>query len=262
MTLATVGLLHPGAMGAAVGKLLTGGGRTVLWASEGRSAASARRAGQAGLQDAGTATALAAASDLVLSICPPHGALETARAVGPFTGLYLDANAVSPGTADEIRAVVQGAGARYVDGGIIGGPPQGTGGSTRLYLSGADAPAVAEVFRSGGLETLVLDGERTAASALKMAYAGWTKGTAARLLTMRAAARAHGVEEALVREWEHSIPSLPDRSAQAARAADEKGWRWVAEMREIAATLAAADLPSGFHEAAAEVFERRGPTAA
>jgi 3-hydroxyisobutyrate dehydrogenase-like beta-hydroxyacid dehydrogenase len=127
MTLATVGLLHPGAMGAAVGKLLTRGRRTVLWASEGRSAASAGRAAQAGLQDAGTATALAARSDLVLSICPPHGALETARAVGPFTGLYLDANAVSPGTADQIRAVVQGAGARYVDGGIIGGPPQGPG---------------------------------------------------------------------------------------------------------------------------------------
>ena len=74
---------------------------------------------------------------------------------------------------------------------------------------------------------------------------------------MREAARAHGVEDALVREWEHSIPSLPDRSAQAARQADEKGWRWVAEMREIAATLAAADLPAGFHEAAAEVFARR-----
>ncbi len=262
MTIATVGLLHPGAMGAAVGTLLTGSGRTVLWASEGRSPASATRAERAGLHDAGTATALAARSDLVLSICPPHGALDTARAVGPFTGVYVDANAVSPGTADEIRAVVQGAGARYVDGGIIGGPPDGTGSATRLYLSGADAAAVAEVFADAGLETLVLDGEATAASALKMAYAGWTKGTAALLLAMREAARAHGVEDALVREWEHSIPSLPDRSAQAARAADEKGWRWVAEMREIAATLAAADLPAGFHEAAAQVFERRGQPAA
>jgi 3-hydroxyisobutyrate dehydrogenase-like beta-hydroxyacid dehydrogenase len=257
MTIATVGLLHPGAMGAAVGRVLTRTGRTVLWASEGRSAQTAARAQQAGLEDAGTATALAARSDLVLSICPPHGALDTARAVGPFTGIYLDANAVSPATAARIAAVVQDAGARYVDGGIIGPPPEGPRPTARLYLSGADAPAVAEVFAAGGLETPVLDGEPTAASALKMAYAGWTKGTAALLLTMREAARAHGVEDALVREWQHSIPSLPDRSAQAARAADEKGWRWVAEMREIAATLAAADLPAGFHEAAAEVFERR-----
>jgi 3-hydroxyisobutyrate dehydrogenase-like beta-hydroxyacid dehydrogenase len=258
MTIATVGLLHPGAMGAAVGRVLTRSGRSVLWASDGRSAQSAARARQAGLDDAGTPTALAARSDLVVSICPPHGAVDTARAVGRFTGVYVDANAVSPATAAEIRAVVEGAGARYVDGGIIGPPPDGVDDSTRLYLSGADAPAVAEVFAGTGLKTPVLDGQATAASALKMAYAGWTKGSAALLLTMRAAARAHGVEEALVREWEHSIPSLPDRSAQAARAADEKGWRWVAEMREVAATLAAANLPAGFHEAAAEVFERRG----
>ncbi len=94
-----------------------------------------------------------------------------------------------------------------------------------------------------------------------MAYAGWTKGSAALLLTVRAAARAYGVEEALVAEWERSIPALPERSRQAARSADEKGWRWVAEMQEIAATMAAADLPAGFHEAAAEVFALRDPRA-
>lgn len=256
MTIATVGLLHPGAMGAAVGKVLTQGGRTVLWASAGRSAESRARARDAGLQDAGTVPAVADRSDLVLAICPPHGALDVARAIGPFTGLYVDANAVSPATAAEIREIVEAAGARYVDGGIIGPPPDGSN-APRLYLSGADAPRVAELFAGSPLEALVLDGEPTAASALKMAYAGWTKGTAALLLTMREAARAYGVEDALVREWEHSIPSLPERSAQAARQADAKGWRWVAEMREIAATLGAADLPTGFHEAAAEVFERR-----
>ena len=257
MTIATVGLLHPGAMGAAVGRVLTRAGTTVLWASQGRSAESGARADEAGLHDARTVAELAARSDLVLAICPPHGALDAARSVGPFTGLYVDANAVAPGTAAEIRAVVEAAGARYVDGAIIGSPPEGADSTTRLYLSGPGAGEVAEVFAAGGLQALVLDGEATAASALKMAYAGWTKGTAALLLTVRAAARAHGVEDALVREWEHSIPSLPDRSARAASAADEKGWRWVAEMREVAATLAAADLPAGFHEAAAQVFERR-----
>jgi 3-hydroxyisobutyrate dehydrogenase-like beta-hydroxyacid dehydrogenase len=256
MTIATVGLLHPGAMGAAVGRVLTQGGRAVLWASEGRSAETAARAREADLQDAGTVADLAARSDLVLAICPPHGALDTARAIGPFTGLYVDANAVSPVTAAEVRAVVEAAGARYIDGGIIGPPPDATN-APRLYLSGADATEVADLFAGSALDALVLDGEPTAASALKMAYAGWTKGTAALLLTVREAARAHGVEDALVREWEHSIPSLPERSAQAARQADEKGWRWVAEMHEIAATLAAADLPTGFHEAAAEVFDRR-----
>jgi 3-hydroxyisobutyrate dehydrogenase-like beta-hydroxyacid dehydrogenase len=252
----TVGLLHPGAMGAAVGALLVRAGQTVLWASVGRSEATAKRAHEAGLQDARTVAQLVARSDLVLSIVPPHGAVETARAVGAFAGIYVDANAISPATAAEVRAIVEDAGARYVDGGIIGPPPAGEP-TTRLYLSGPEARAVAELFAATGLPTPVLDAEQTAASALKMAYAGWTKGSAALLLTVRAAARAHGVEAALVAEWEQSIPALADRSRQAASAADEKGWRWVAEMQEIAATMTAAGLPPGFHEAAAEVFRDR-----
>jgi 3-hydroxyisobutyrate dehydrogenase-like beta-hydroxyacid dehydrogenase len=255
----TIGLLHPGAMGSAVGGLLVGAGHEVLWASDGRSEASAARAHAAGLHDAGAAAELAARSDLVLSICPPHGAVETARSVRGFTGVYVDANAISPATAAEIRAIVEDAGARYVDAGIIG-PPPASEPTTRLYLSGPEAPTVAAAFAGTALQSPVLDADPTAASALKMAYAGWTKGSAALLLTVRAAARAHGVEEALIAEWEQSIPALPDRSRQAARAADEKGWRWVAEMQEIAATMTAAGLPPGFHEAAAEVF-RGSPSA-
>jgi 3-hydroxyisobutyrate dehydrogenase-like beta-hydroxyacid dehydrogenase len=256
----TIGLLHPGAMGAAVGGLLARSGRTVLWASEGRSEASGARAHAAGLQDAGSVAALAACADLVLSICPPHAAVATARAAR-FAGIYVDANAISPATAAEVRAIVEDAGARYVDGAIIGPPPAPGDAGARLYVSGPDAPAVAAVFAATGLETPVLGPEPTTASALKMVYAGWTKGSAALLLTVRAAAREHGVEEALIAEWAHSIPALPDRSVQAQRAADEKGWRWVAEMQEIAATMAAAGLPAGFHEAAAEVFRRSAATA-
>jgi 3-hydroxyisobutyrate dehydrogenase-like beta-hydroxyacid dehydrogenase len=237
-------------MGSAVGGLLARAGHEVLWASEGRSEATAARARTAGLSDAGTIAGLAARSDVILSICPPHGAVETAHAVGAFDGIYVDANAISPATAAEVGAIV----ARYVDGGIIGPPPDGEAPTTRLYLSGAEAPTVAALFDATGLPTPVLGADPTSASALKMAYAGWTKGSAALLLTVRAAARAHGVEEALIAEWEQSIPALPERSRQAARAADEKGWRWVAEMQEIAATMAAAGLPAGFHEAAAEVF--------
>jgi 3-hydroxyisobutyrate dehydrogenase-like beta-hydroxyacid dehydrogenase len=247
-------------MGAAVGALLVHAGRAVLWASEGRSEASAARARDAGLEDAGSVEALVARSHLILSIVPPHGAVETARAVGASAGIYVDANAISPATAAEVRAIVEDAEGRYVDGGIIGPPPR-TAGTTRLYLSGPEAPAVAALFAGTVLAAPVLGPEPTTASALKMAYAGWTKGSAALLLAIRAAARAHGVEDALVAEWEQSIPALPERSRQAARAADEKGWRWVAEMQEIAATLAAAGQPSGFHEAAAELF-RRSPAPA
>jgi len=146
--------------------------------------------------------------------------------------------------------------ATFVDGGIIGPPPQAPG-DTRLYLSGERAAVVADLFANvPSVEAIVLDGPPGTASALKMAYASWTKGTEALLLAARAAARAEGVEDALLREWETSIPGLADRSGSAGRSAVTKGWRWVAEMEEIAATFAAAGLPSGFHEAAAEVYRR------
>src|SRR5690348_15231061 len=99
-------------MGSAIGGLLARAGQTVLWASDGRSEATAQRAGAAGLQDVGTVAQLVARSDLVFSIVPPHGAVETARAIGPFAGIYVDANAISPATADEVRAIVEDAGAR------------------------------------------------------------------------------------------------------------------------------------------------------
>jgi hypothetical protein len=94
------------------------------------------------------------------------------------------------------------------------------------------------------------------ASAVKMAYAAWTKGTAALLLAVRETARAEGVEDALVAEWARSLPDLADAHARAVRSATAKGWRWVAEMDEIAATFAAAGQPDGFHRAAAEIYRR------
>jgi hypothetical protein len=95
-----------------------------------------------------------------------------------------------------------------------------------------------------------------AASAVKMAYASWTKGSAALLLAARAMARAQGVEDVLLAEWGQSQADLQERSARAVRSATSKGWRWVAEMEEIASTMGAAGLPEGFHQAAAEIYRR------
>src|SRR5262245_6823465 len=140
MTRASVGLLHPGEMGGVVGECLRANGHRVLWAGAGRSAASAARATAAGLEDAGTLARLVAESAIILSICPPHAALDTAREVAAqrFDGLFVDANAISPGTTREIERVVAEAGAAFVDGGIVGPPPTKPG-STRLYLAGKEA---------------------------------------------------------------------------------------------------------------------------
>jgi hypothetical protein len=274
-----IGLLHPGEMGAAVASCLTAQGHEVRWVSEGRGPVTAARAAQAGLADAGTVTALAAETGIILSVCPPHAALPTARAVAAagFPGVYVDANAISSGTARDVRTMIEAAGGRYVDGGIIGSPPgpapgqtpasgADTGpGGTRLYLAagpagseaGGPAGQVAALFGGSPLNPVILRNDNlTAASALKMAYAAWTKGGAALILSVRALARAEGVEDSLLAEWALSQPGLEGRSRGAAESAAAKGWRWVGEMEEIAASMTADGLPGGFHQAAAEVFRR------
>jgi 3-hydroxyisobutyrate dehydrogenase-like beta-hydroxyacid dehydrogenase len=250
-----VGLLHPGAMGAAVGAALVDRGVRVCWASSGRSAESRRRAETARLEDAGTLDQLSRDAAILLSICPPHAALDVAAATAGcgFSGLYVDANAIAPSTALTVQETMARSGARFVDGDLIGGPPR-PGGGTRLYLSGTDAEIVAELFAdSARIEAVVLEGGPTAASGLKMCYAAWTKGSAALLLALRAVAQATGVEGPLLREWERSQPDLNVRM-EAARRAAPKAWRFAGEMDEIARCFADVGVASSFHEAAADVY--------
>jgi 3-hydroxyisobutyrate dehydrogenase-like beta-hydroxyacid dehydrogenase len=197
---------------------------------------------------------MAARSAIILSICPPGAALDVARLVSGFGGIYLDANAISPATAGAVAAVVEAGGASYVDGGIIGTPPV-VPGFIRLYLSGRRAGEVRALFGDTEVDARLVASPGTA-SAVKMAYASWTKGSAAVLLAARALARAEGVEPDLLAEWAISQPGLDKRSAGAAASAAAKGWRWVAEMEEIAAAMSAAGLPDGFHRAAAEIYRR------
>ena len=253
----TIGLLHPGEMGAMVGASARADGARVLWSSEGRGPATRRRAEAAGLEDAGTLAELVRRSEVILSVCPPDAAVDVARTVAAarFRGLYVDGNAVSPRTAREIGSIIEKGSATFVDGGIIGGPPQKRG-TTRLYLSGVAAARVAALFPKGPLEAIVVAGGPGAASALKMAYAAWNKGSAALLMAVRALAIAEGVADALLDEWKLSQPDLPPRSEAAVKRNAPKAWRFVGEMEEIAATFAAAGLPGGFHQAAAEIYRR------
>jgi 3-hydroxyisobutyrate dehydrogenase-like beta-hydroxyacid dehydrogenase len=253
----TMGLLHPGAMGAAVGQCLAAAGHEVLWVAEGRSPATRERAEAAGLKPAGIGD-IAARSDVVFSVCPPHAALDVAREVAGagFGGLYMDANAVSPERAREVAGVVRAGGAEFADGGIIGTPPVAPG-FIRFYLSGARAEEVRDLFGGTDVDARVITGAaEVAASAMKMAYASWTKGSAALVLAARALARADGVEDALLAEWALSQPGREQQTERAAGSAAAKGWRWVAEMEEIAATMAGVGLPDGFHLAAAEIYRR------
>jgi 3-hydroxyisobutyrate dehydrogenase-like beta-hydroxyacid dehydrogenase len=252
----TVALLHPGEMGTAIGACLGGLGLRVVWASAGRSAATRSRARAAGLEDLGQLERALGVADMVLSVCPPHGALALAREVAGhgFSGVYVDANAISPATVRNIARVVEAADATFVDGGIIGPPPI-PGVNSRIYLSGGRARDVAALFGGSNLEAIPLEASAGAASALKACYAAWTKGATALLAAIRALATHEGVEAALLGEWKRSQPELPKRS-EIVTVQARKAWRWVGEMEEIAASFEAAGLPGGFHLAAAELYRR------
>lgn len=252
----TITMLHPGEMGAAIGAGLLARGHRVLWASAGRGGASRKRAEGSGFEDAGTLARAVREADIVFSVCPPHAALDQARAVAAcgFGGVYVDANAVSAETARAVGRVAEAAGASYVDAGIIGPPPL-PGASVRLYLCGGRAGEIAALFEGCILQAIVLAGEVGTASALKVCYAAWNKGATALLAAIRALAGREGVDPALIEEWNISLPGIPKRS-EAVRTSARKAWRWIAEMEEIAASFEAAGLPAGFHLAAADIYRR------
>ena len=246
-----IGVLHPGEMGSSIGDCLIQSGHEVFWASSERSQSSRDRA--ASWQEKSKLSELVEEVDAILSVCPPSEARALANEVLDlrFRGIYVDANAIAPQTASEI---LNDFGSNYVDGGLIG-PPAREKGSTRLYLSGKFAREVGSWFDTSLLEAKVIATEMgVQASSLKMAYAGYTKGSSALLILINAFAELAGVRESLVKEWEMSQPALIKRSEHAAKGTAAKAWRFVGEMEEIAKTMKSSDLPEGFHNGSAELY--------
>lgn len=252
-----VGIIHPGNMGISLAASALQSGCAVHWASEGRSRETRARAERFDLRDAGNLAALCATCGILVSVCPPHAAEEVAQQVVSegFQGLYVDANAISPQRARRMGQRMAEAGVRFVDGGIVGGPAWEPG-QTWLHLSGEEAGRVAAYFSAGPLETNVLGPEIGMASALKMCYAAYTKGTTALLAAILATAEVVGVRGALEEQWEHHWPGFAAQSAGRVRRVTAKAWRFAGEMDEIASTFAGAGLPGGFHEAAGIIYRR------
>jgi 3-hydroxyisobutyrate dehydrogenase-like beta-hydroxyacid dehydrogenase len=254
-----VGVLHPGAMGAAVGAALRPAAGAVIWAAAGRSAATSKRAELADLVAVPDVAALARRADVIISVCPPHAARDVAEQVADALAgraeqpVYVDANAVSPATVRDLAALLGPA--TVVDGAVIG-PPGWEPGRTVLWLSGAVAPAVAALFAGSPFTARVLGPEPGTASALKACFALQSKALPAIWLEVAAAARAYGVETALAGELARVGVDYPGALAGASDAAAAKAWRWAGEMDEAAEAMAAVGLPDGFSRAAAELYRR------
>ncbi|HEX9925748.1 MAG TPA: DUF1932 domain-containing protein [Anaerolineae bacterium] len=252
-----IGILHPGEMGISIAASAQNTGHTVHWVSTGRSLQTRERAQKRGLVEVQSLAALCETCPIIVSVCPPGAAEAVAHDVlaHGFTGLYLDANAISPQRAVRIGQAMAEAGVAFVDGGIIGGPAWKPG-RTWLYLSGPEADKAAACFAAGPLETGIVGEAIGKASALKMCFAAYTKGTTALLCAILATAERLDVRTELARQWSHNDSEFAEQTVQQVRQVTAKAWRFTGEMEEIAATFREAGLPAEFHLAAADVYQR------
>ena len=256
--MAVIGVIAQGMMGAGVGRRLHESGAEVRTLLTGRSAKSAERAQAAGMEPAADEHALLAGSDFFLSILPPGEAEALARQLAPALKpldrkpVYVDCNAVSPQTAISIGEIIAPTGADFVDGGIIGGPPR-PGYSPTIYASGPTAGQTA-VLRDWGIDWRVIDGPIGAASALKMSYAGITKGTTAIASAMLLGAARFGCGEALIAELTESQPEMLARFRDGIPRMYDKAYRWVAEMEEISDFLEQSPPSRDIYAAVARLY--------
>src|SRR5579871_918072 len=260
-----VAVIAPGMMGAAVGKRLADNGVKVLTSLTGRSGETAARAKAAGM------TAVSddeiAGSDFFLSILPPGDALALVERFAPALKasnakpVYVDCNAINPATVERVAAAVAPTSCPFADAGIIGSPPKPGDAGPRFYASGPAAARFASL-RDYGLDIRVLDGAMSAASALKMSYAGITKGTQAIGAAMMLAATRAGNADHLVAEFQSSQKEMLAWFKRSLSMMPPKAYRWIAEMHEIAGFVgddpSARELYEGaahFYEAIADDFE-------
>jgi L-threonate 2-dehydrogenase len=254
-----VAIIAPGAMGAGVGKRLASHGVKVLTALAGRSEATVARAREAGMVAASEKEI--AAADFVLSILPPGEALALAQHLAPVLAasnakpVYVDCNAINPATVERVAAAIAPTGCPFVDAGIIGAPPRGHDAGPRLYASGEAASRFA-ALRQYGLDVRVLDGPPSAASALKMSYAGITKGTQAIGAAMMLAAMRGGSAAALFDELSFSQKEMLAQFKQQLPMMPAKAYRWVAEMQEIAGFVGDDPAARELYDGAAHFYAR------
>ena len=251
----TIAILAPGMMGAGLGARMVRHGARVLVPLEGRSAASRARAEAAGMRDASVEEV--AAADMVLSVVSPAHAVEAARRVADAggAGVFADLNAVSPERAAEVAAIVSQGGFHPLDGGIVGGPPR-DGYTPTIHLSGDGAGGAAETLEALGLRVSLMEGGIGRASALKLGYAGITKGLTALGAAMLLSAGRAGVADALVAELRESQPELARRLGRALPDMLPKAERWAPEMEEIAALIGSDRAGHAIYRDAATLFAR------
>ena len=249
-----IGILHPGAMGADLGGALAAR-HSVLWTGVGRTDVTRERATGAGFVEVAGLADLVRRADVIMSICPPHAAVEVAERIATVRSggfFYIDANSVAPETMRDIAR-------RFDDGMVVDATVTGApgAGNTTLWLAGPRSGEAAELFSETRIASRIIGRDIGQASAFKMCAGLRSKVIPAVWATLLDAASAFGqdVEYAVhkhLREIGYDVEREAERVAE--RAA--KVWRWTGEMDESAKTMREVGLPSGFSEAASMTYHR------
>lgn len=252
-----LGLLHPGEMGISLAAAALQNLPQVFWCSAGRGAATRARAERHGLTEIATLSEFCATCEVIIGVCPPHAAeAQVATLIAhDFKGTYVEANAIAPGKVREIAAQLEPAGIHCIDGGIIG-LPAWKAGTTWLYLSGTGLGEIEQCFSKSLLQVSLLGSAIGQASALKMCFAAWNKGSIALLAAILGAAEHHGVRAALEQQWDAFNPGFTNQTHTRITSVARKAWRFSGEMEEIAATLQQGGMPPDFFLGAADMYRR------
>ncbi len=252
-----IGFLHPGDMGVFLAHSVQNSGYEALWFSEQRSQSTRQRAEQQAMVEVSSLVELCEQSSVIISICPPHAASDVAHQVlqHPFSGIFVEANAISPELSKKLSAAFAKKGVSYVDAAVFGGTNL-TSKNTQIFLSGPKADHIASCFSSGPVIPKVISDEIGKASAIKMCRSMYNKGTKAMLYAITSAAEHYGVRDDLARLWDHENTDFSKQTYHSMQQASKKAWRFSGEMDEISSTFHSAGLPDGFSQASSEVYRR------
>ena len=252
-----IGFLHPGDMGVFLAHSVQNSGYEALWFSEQRSQSTRQRAEQQAMVEVSSLVELCEQSSVIISICPPHAASDVAHQVlqQPFSGIFVEANAISPELSKKLSAAFAKKGVSYVDAAVFGGTNL-TSKNTQIFLSGPKADHIASCFSSGPVIPKVISDEIGKASATKMCHSMYSKGIRAMLHTVVSAAEHYDVRDNLEHLWAKDNVNFSENTYKNMQRTSKKAWRFSGEMDEISSTFHSLGLPDGFSQAASEVYRR------
>jgi 3-hydroxyisobutyrate dehydrogenase-like beta-hydroxyacid dehydrogenase len=265
MSISTIAIMSPGNMGSAIGKFLAEGGFEVVSCLAGRSDFTKERALSCGFRDAGSIEDMVAAADLVLSILDPAKVEEIATAIAAAMRatdrelVFADCNATSPATALKLNGIIEGAGGRFVDVGIIGGAPNRKENFPNFCTSGPHADLLLPLDGKG-VHILKVGDEIGAGSAIKICNGAWNKGAFALYTAVMMAAEHYGFTEILRERLPGSQAGTVDKLDEAINRLPSLSGRYIGEMDQVAETFGSIGLPDGFHQASAELFRMLNST--